>query len=108
MRDNKAPVIGHWFAGDTAFDEWLLSYQELLPRDGRAVAADLMLKTNPRYVLRNHLGQQVIEAAQRNDWAPFARLQKVLASPYEDHPGFEDLAALQPAWAQNIEISCSS
>ncbi len=108
VRDNKAPVIGHWFAGDTAFDEWLLSYQELLPRDGRAVAADLMLKTNPRYVLRNHLGQQVIEAAQRNDWAPFARLQKVLASPYEDHPGFEDLAALPPAWAQNIEISCSS
>jgi uncharacterized protein YdiU (UPF0061 family) len=32
----------------------------------------------------------------------------VLATPYADHPGCEDLAALPPDWAQHIEISCSS
>ena len=39
---------------------------------------------------------------------PIERLQAVLASPYEDHPGHEDLAALPPDWAASIEISCSS
>ena len=67
-----------------------------------------MLKTNPRYVLRNHLGQTVIAAAQQGDWAPFARLQTVLAAPFDAHPGCEDLAALPPDWAQHIAISCSS
>ena len=42
------------------------------------------------------------------DWAPFARLQTVLATPYAEHAGCEDLAALPPEWAQHIEISCSS
>ena len=67
-----------------------------------------MLNTNPQYVLRNHLGQQAIEAAQRGDWSPFARLQSVLAAPYQEHAGCEDLAALPPDWAQHIAISCSS
>ncbi|MEG1281175.1 MAG: YdiU family protein [Comamonas sp.] len=105
---NRTPPITHWFAGDTAWDDWLLSYQELLTPDQRALAGNLMLRTNPRFVLRNHLGQTVIEAAQHGDWAPFARLQTVLAAPYDEHPGFDDLAALPPAWAQQIEISCSS
>ena len=108
VKENRAPIVTHWFAGDKALDDWLLQYQELLARTDRAQAADLMLRTNPRYVLRNHLGQQVIEAAQKNDWAPFERLQSVLAAPFTDHAGCDDLAALPPEWAQHIEISCSS
>ena len=108
VQADTLPDVAHWFAGDTAFEAWLLSYQELLAHDQRALAADLMLKTNPRYVLRNHLGQTVIAAAQQGDWAPFARLQTVLAAPFDAHPGCEDLAALPPDWAQHIAISCSS
>ena len=108
VKENRAPIVTHWFAGDPALDDWLLQYQELFAHTDRAQAADLMLNTNPRYVLRNHLGQQAIEAAQRGDWAPFARLQTVLATPYAEHAGCEDLAALPPEWAQHIEISCSS
>ena len=108
VKENRAPIVTHWFAGDQALDDWLLQYQELLAHTDRAQAANLMLRTNPRYVLRNHLGQQVIEAAQKDDWAPFARLQSVLAAPFTDHAGCDDLAALPPEWAQHIEISCSS
>ena len=105
---NRTPPIAHWFAGDAAWDDWLLQYQELLAPDQRALAGDLMLKTNPRFVLRNHLGQSAIKAAEQGDWAPFARLQTVLVAPYNEHPGYDDLAALPPEWAQHIEISCSS
>ncbi len=108
VKDARLPALAHWFAGDTAFDAWLLQYQELLAQSDTAQTADLMLNTNPQYVLRNHLGQQAIEAAQRGDWAPFARLQSVLAAPYQEHAGCEDLAALPPDWAQHIAISCSS
>lgn len=108
VKNDRLPALVHWFAGDAAFDTWLLQYQELLANSDSAQAADLMLRTNPQYVLRNHLGQQAIEAAQRGDWAPFARLQSVLAAPYQEHAGCEDLAALPPDWAQHIAISCSS
>ena len=35
------------------FDAWLLSYSELLAQVSPGLAADLMLKTNSKYVLRN-------------------------------------------------------
>ena len=108
VESDRLPAVAHWFGGDAAFDTWLLQYQELLALNNRPQAAYLMLKTNPLYVLRNHLGQQVIDAAQKDDWAPFARLQSALAAPYQEQAGCEDLAALPPDWAQHIEISCSS
>ncbi|MEG2976593.1 MAG: YdiU family protein [Comamonas sp.] len=90
------------------FDAWSLTYSEQLAQVDQAQAADLMQKSNPRYVLRNHLGQEAIIAAQQGNWTPFQRLQTVLAAPYAEHPGCDDLAALPPEWAQHIEISCSS
>ena len=40
---------------------------------------------------------QRIKAAEQGDWAPFARLQTVLAAPYNEHAGYDDLAALERA-----------
>ena len=104
----QLPAVGHWFDGDGDWDSWLLQYQELLAPADRALAGQNMLKTNPKFVLRNHLGQLAIDAAGKDDWAPFNRLQAVLAAPFDEHPGCDDLAALPPDWAQHIEISCSS
>ncbi|MEH3087604.1 MAG: YdiU family protein [Xylophilus ampelinus] len=91
-----------------AFDAWMLSYRERLPEAGRALAGDSMLRTNPKFVLRNHLGQQAIEAAQRKDFGEVRTLLALLQSPYDEHPGREAYAALPPDWASSIEISCSS
>ena len=63
LQDDFEPVRD-LFADRAAFDAWLLSYEELLALEGQAIAADLMLKTNPRFVLRNHLGEQAIRAAK--------------------------------------------
>ncbi|WP_213958667.1 MULTISPECIES: YdiU family protein [unclassified Variovorax] len=96
------------FIDAAGFDAWLLSFMERHASVPRAPAAALMLKSNPKFVLRNHLGQQAIEAAQRKDDSGVATLLKLLESPFDDHAGFDDYAGFPPDWASSIEISCSS
>ena len=108
VADDSLPALAHWFHGDAGFETWREQYQTLLQPGDAAATAARMFAANPRYVLRNHLGQEAITAAQQGNWTPFQRLQTVLAAPYAEHPGCEDLAALPPDWAQHIEISCSS
>jgi len=67
-----------------------------------------MRAVNPKFVLRNHLGQQAIEAAQHGDFSVVATLLRVLESPCEDHAGHDAFAGFPPDWASTIEISCSS
>ncbi len=67
-----------------------------------------MLKKNPKYVLRNYLGENAIQAAKSKDFSEVARLLTLLESPFEEHPGCEAYAGLPPDWASRIEISCSS
>ncbi|WP_312844102.1 protein adenylyltransferase SelO [Diaphorobacter nitroreducens] len=96
------------FLDRAALDAWLLQYKELLALDGWALAADLMHKTNPRFVLRNHLGEQAIRAAKLADFSELQTLQRLLARPFDDHPGHEAYAGFPPDWASSISISCSS
>ena len=67
-----------------------------------------MLKTNPKFVLRNHLAEQAIQQAKRKDFSELATLLRLLESPFDAHPGFEAYADFPPDWASGIEISCSS
>ena len=90
------------------FDAWSLQYSEHLAQVDQAQAADLMQKSNPRYVLRNHLGETVIRAAQNGDYAPVQQMLAVLQSPYTQHPDHQDWAGFPPDWASSISISCSS
>jgi uncharacterized protein YdiU (UPF0061 family) len=67
-----------------------------------------MLRTNPKYVLRNHLGEIAIRAARQKDFSEVETLLALLQSPFDEHPAHEDKAGFPPDWAQHIEISCSS
>ena len=96
------------FLNRPAIDTWLLSYSELLAQYGRGLEADLMLKTNPRYVLRNHLGELAIRAAQAKDFSVVANLLAVLERPFDEHPEHVAFADFPPDWAQGISVSCSS
>ena len=105
-----APVDGvrDLFLDRAAFDDWLILYLERIGNKNRETAATLMLKTNPRFVLRNHLGEQAIRLAKSKDFSGVATLLKLLESPFDEHPGFEAYAGFPPDWAAGIEISCSS
>ena len=96
------------FLDGAAFDAWMLQYKELPTHTGQGQEANLMLKTNPKYVLRNHLGEQAIRAAKLKDFSVVRDLLAVLENPFDEHPAFEAWAGLPPDWASGIEISCSS
>ena len=95
-------------ADRVAFDAWLLSYSELLAHADKGLAADLMLKTNPRFVLRNHLAEQAIRSAKLGDLHELQTLQTLLERPFDEHPGHAAYADFPPDWASTLSISCSS
>lgn len=90
--------------------DWLESYCRRLQAehsddDTRRVQ---MQRHNPLYVLRNHLAQQAIEAAQGGDFSEIHRLQRCLAAPFDERAEFADLAEPAPADAPKVCVSCSS
>lgn len=92
----------------SAFDIWMTQYQELKSHHGQAVSDKNMHIINPKFVLRNHLGQLAIQQAQAGDMSMVGELLSVLQAPYDEHPRHSGWAGLPPDWAQAIEISCSS
>ena len=75
---------------------------------GREAAGLRMLRTNPKYVLRNHLCEIAIRQAKLKDFSEVETLLALMQSPYGEHPEHENKAGFPPDWAQHIEISCSS
>lgn len=94
------------FIDRAALDAWLLRWRERLARESGDVQAR-MLAVNPAVVLRNHLAENAIRAAQAGDFGEIERLRAVLACPF-DEPALPSDAALPPDWAQTLEVSCSS
>ena len=88
---------------------WLRRY---LARAGGAERAARMNRVNPKYVFRNYLAQQAIDALAQGDASILERLMKVLERPYDEQPGNDDLAARRPEWARHkpgcSALSCSS
>ena len=107
------PQSGHEPLRDLFFDResfnaWALQYSELLAHANIGQKADLMLKNNPKYVLRNHLGEEAIRAAKLKDYSKLHTLSGVLQAPFSEHVDHDALAGFPPDWASGIEISCSS
>ena len=102
-----AAPVRDLFVDRAAFDGWVRQYEARLPHD-RAEAAAGMLRTNPKYVLRNHLCELAIRQAKLGDFSEVEALLALVQSPYDEHPGREDRAGFPPDWATHIEISCSS
>ena len=107
------PQSGHEPLRDLFFDResfnaWALQYSELLTHVNTGLKVKLMLKSNPKYVLRNHLGELAIRAAKLKDFGPLHILSDLLQAPFDEHPAHNTLAGFPPDWASGIEISCSS
>ncbi len=107
-RDPQDNSVRDLFLQRDALDAWMLQYSEHVALVPYGLQPDLMLKTNPKYVLRNHLGQMAIQAAQSKDFSVLNQLLTVLQSPCDEHPEAAAFAGFPPDWAAGIEISCSS
>jgi uncharacterized protein YdiU (UPF0061 family) len=93
------------------FENWYSQYFELLKSKNisQQERTKLMIKTNPKYILRNHLLQTAIEKANlENDFLEVKKLLKIMQNPFDEQPENESYASLPPAWAGKISISCSS
>ena len=91
------------FIDRDALDVWLARWRPRTAPDAEA----RMLAVNPAVVLRNHLAEGAIRAANHGDFSETERLLKVLSRPF-DEPALPSDAALPPDWAQTLEVSCSS
>jgi uncharacterized protein YdiU (UPF0061 family) len=91
------------FIDRAAIDAWLTRWRARTAPD----AETRMLAANPAVVLRNHLAEGAIRAADQGDFSEIERLLKVLARPF-DEPENPGDAALPPDWARHLEVSCSS
>ena len=116
-----APLADVWYApaevtGDVqaAIVDWLRSWSRRVVDGGlddheRQRRMDAL---NPRFVLRNYLAQEAIDAAEAGDPALVVELLDVLRRPYDDQPGRERFAAKRPEWARHrvgcSMLSCSS
>jgi uncharacterized protein YdiU (UPF0061 family) len=86
------------FADGAGFDAWAERWRERLPETPKAA----MRAVNPIYIPRNHIVEQVIQAAvSAGDFGPFEELLEVLSRPFEDQQGRERYA-LPPAPAERV------
>ena len=106
-----APLRAAFYADDAPHARllaWLRRYIEHAPAD-RAACMD---GVNPKYVFRNYLAQQAIDAMAAGDPSVLERLMRVLKRPYDEQPGHEEFAARRPEWARHragcSALSCSS
>jgi len=89
---------------------WLELYDQRLAKESR-IQTDrqaAMLKTNPKYVLKNHMLQQAITLAKRGDFSMIETLMYIAAHPFDELPEFEHFAAETPEEHKNLTLSCSS
>jgi len=88
---------------------WSRTRRETRSPDALAAAMDA---TNPKFVLRNWLAQDAIDAAHAGDFTKVQRLLAVMERPFDEQSGNDDLAQKRPDWARDkpgcSALSCSS
>lgn len=111
--DEQAPLpawLRDQVTDPAGFDDWVKRYRSRLQRERRDDASRRMAmrNANPSFVVRNHIAQHIIDAAEAGDPVPLQRMMELVHRPYDDHPGMDDLTSPPPAGASTPPVSCSS
>ena len=71
-----------------------MTWRARLAREDGAGRGEVMRLANPAFIPRNHLVEEMIQAAvTREDFVPFTELLEVTSRPYVDQPGRERYSA---------------
>ena len=94
----------------TPMNDWLDDYDKRLEQNSssREDRQGKMLKVNPKYVLKNYMLQEAIDAAEKGDYALLEDLFNIAHDPYAEHETLERWAGPTPDEFKNNKLSCSS
>jgi uncharacterized protein YdiU (UPF0061 family) len=87
------------FGGSPVYDQWSRRWLLRLSREpvSPLERSQAMRRVNPAFIPRNHRVEEALSAAvERADYAPFERLLKILALPFDDQPEFNAFAEPAP------------
>jgi uncharacterized protein YdiU (UPF0061 family) len=93
-----------------AIHNWLELYDARLTKETRTQQErqKMMLKTNPKYVLKNYMLQEAIDLVQKGEFSMVETLLHIAAHPFDELPEFEHFSNETPEEHKNICLSCSS
>ena len=88
---------------------WLELYNERLKQEITSKEDRLasMRKVNPKYILRNYMLQDAIDAAINDDFSLVNDFLKIAQNPYGDFDQYEHYTKPKPNW-EAMKCSCSS
>lgn len=103
--EKTAAVISGWLQA------WATRVQQDSLDDQARVAQ--MKQLNPKYILRNWMAYQAIEATADRDYDQIAEIAELLQNPYDEQPEMEaKYFVRRPGWANETpdayQLSCSS
>ncbi|MDD5717280.1 MAG: YdiU family protein [Sulfuricurvum sp.] len=106
---NREPLLALSLAPNQ-LNEWLDRYDSRLERTARSSEERhrKMLRVNPKYVLKNYILQEAIDAAETGHFSLVNDLLTLAQTPYDEHEAFERYAAPTPNRYKNMQLSCSS
>ncbi len=90
------------FIDAAGFDDWVSRWRPLGPD------AELMDRTNPVYIPRNHLVEEALTAATAGDLDPFERLLAAVSAPYDERPGLERYSSPAPPDFGDYQTFCGT
>jgi serine/tyrosine/threonine adenylyltransferase len=108
--NEKNDLLQKMFVDPNSFDAWAKTYRARLMEENSVDAErrERMLKVNPKFILRNHIAQAVIEEAQKGNYAETDALLGVLQNPFDEHLEMERFDTPPPELNRRVAVSCSS
>lgn len=103
--------VARLFRDPSAFTGWSQRWKSRLAAEqaGLHDRVDAMRAASPMYIPRNHLVQEVIDAAvQHNDFTPFETLLQVTADPFTEREGLEHFSSPATAEQRVLHTFCGT
>lgn len=103
-------AIWDYYGNREELKAWLRDYDArlLLENSQDEERKLIMLKSNPKYVLKNYIAQKVIEDVEAGGTQKLEEWLKILYSPFDEHAAFDTYAGPTPPEKKHFEVSCSS
>ena len=89
---------------------WFDSYKKVCLKEKSTFEdrSKIMIKVNPKYIIKNYMLQEAIELAHEGDYSLVNDLLEIAQNPFDEHSKYERYSNPTPMEFANIKLSCSS